>query len=51
MKDDSQVQIAWQIWHLIGRLNDLIWDHYEKDFLEIVKKEHDPTDQNDEPPF
>ena len=30
MKDQNQVDTAWQIWHLISRLNDMIWDHYEE---------------------
>jgi hypothetical protein len=53
MYDQNQVNAAWQIWHLISRLNDLIWDHYEKEFLEIVKKNEPvkPSDQHDECPF
>jgi hypothetical protein len=53
MKDQSQINTAWQIWHLISRLNDLIWDHYEKEFLEIVKK-NEPFKSNnqiDDRPF
>ena len=33
MKDKVQVELAWEIWHLISRLNDLIWDYYEDDFI------------------
>ena len=32
MKDQTQIDTAWQIWHLISRLNDLIWEHYEKEY-------------------
>jgi hypothetical protein len=53
MKDQNQVNTAWQIWHLISRLNDLIWDHYEKEFLELVKKNEPfrPSNQLDDRPF
>ena len=26
MKNEHEVMLAWKIWHLISRLNDLIWD-------------------------
>ena len=32
MKDKSQIELAWKIWHLISQLNDLIWDCYEDEF-------------------
>jgi len=38
MKTSTEVEIAWEIWHLITRLNDLIWDLYENEFLAILKK-------------
>jgi uncharacterized protein YeeX (DUF496 family) len=33
MKEKVEVQLAWEIWHLISRLNDLIWDYYEDEFI------------------
>ena len=39
MKDENEIQTAWEIWNLIARLNDLIWDHYEDDFIEFYLKE------------
>jgi hypothetical protein len=53
MKDQSQIETAWQIWHLISRLNDLIWTHYEKEFLDLVKKNDPfkPGNQIDDRPF
>ena len=41
MKTSTEVEIAWEIWHLISRLNDLIWDLYENEFLNILEKEED----------
>jgi hypothetical protein len=29
MKTSTEIEIVWEIWHLISRLNDLIWDLYE----------------------
>jgi hypothetical protein len=33
MKDIIEIEIAWKIWHLISQLNELIWDHYEDEFI------------------
>jgi hypothetical protein len=33
MKDKVEIELAWEIWHLISRLNDLIWDYYEDEFM------------------
>ena len=41
MKDQKEVQIALEIWNLINKLNDLLWDRYEEEFLEIYLKEED----------
>ena len=41
MKDQKQAQIALEIWNLINKLSDLLWDRYEEEFLEIYLKEED----------
>jgi hypothetical protein len=41
MKDQKEVQIALEIWNLINKLSDLLWDRYDKEFLEIYLKEED----------
>ncbi|MBM3135627.1 MAG: hypothetical protein FJZ89_10195 [Chloroflexi bacterium] len=41
MKEEKEIQTAWEIWNLINRLNDLLWDRYEDHFLEIYLKEED----------
>lgn len=54
---DKEVDLAWQIWALIWRLNDLIWDRYEEQFLKIlsnrryvrVDDDNDDIDIWDEP--
>jgi hypothetical protein len=39
MKDKNEIQLAYTVWNLIARLNDLIWDHYEEDFIQLQKEE------------
>jgi len=41
MKDQMEIQIALEIWNLLNKLNDLLWDRYEEEFLEIYLKEED----------
>ena len=36
-----EIQIAWEIWNLVNKLNDLLWDRYEEGFLEIYLKEEE----------
>jgi len=33
---EKEINLAWQIWTLIWRLNDLIWERYEEQFLKIL---------------
>lgn len=33
MSEEEELRIAWVIWNLIARLNDLIWDRYEDEFV------------------
>jgi hypothetical protein len=41
MKDQKEIQIAFEIWNVINKLNDLLWDRYGEEFLEIYPKEED----------
>jgi hypothetical protein len=41
MKDRKEIQIAFEIWNLTNKLNNLLWDRYEEEFLEIYLKEED----------
>lgn len=44
MKTEKEIQTAWEIWTLINRLNDLLWDRYDDEFIEIdLQKEVDKT--------
>ena len=42
MKTQKEIQTAWEIWILINRLNDLLWERYEEDFPDF-----DPYEQQD----
>ncbi|MFC1816465.1 hypothetical protein ACFL0M_11150 [Thermodesulfobacteriota bacterium] len=46
MKDQKEIRVAWQIWHLISRLNDLIWDHYEDEFVRLCQQGDEPDWEN-----
>ncbi len=41
MKDQKEIRIALEIWNLINKLSDLLWNRYEEEFLEIYLKEED----------
>ena len=32
-QDVSEAKLAWMIWQALEKLNSLLWDRYEKDFL------------------
>jgi hypothetical protein len=34
MNNEEEIQTAWSIWHLMARLHELIWDRYEREFIE-----------------
>ena len=36
----TEAQIAWILWNLHERLNDLLWDRYEKEFLDWAMDEN-----------
>ena len=41
MKDRKEIQTAWEIWILINRLNDLLWNRYEEEFPDIDLQEEE----------
>ena len=34
-------KLAWAIWQAVEKLNDLLWDRYENDFLSFTMEEND----------
>ena len=41
MKDQKEIQTAWEIWILTNRLSDLLFDRYEEDFPDIYLQEEE----------
>ena len=41
MKDEKEIQTAWEIWVLINDLSDLLWERYEEDFPDFDPYEHE----------
>jgi len=37
----TEAQIAWILWNLHERLNGLLWDRYEKEFLDWTMNENE----------
>lgn len=35
MKEPDEIIIAWVIWTLLSFLNDILWDRYEQEFLQL----------------
>ncbi len=54
MNNQEEIQTAWAIWHLMARLNQLIWNRYENEFIEQyleLEKEKHWQSQSDEDPL
>ena len=50
MKTEKEIQTAWEIWNLMNRLNDLLFDRYEEEFSDLwLREEADPFLQPLEP--
>jgi len=44
-KNLSEAERAWILWQLLQELNDLLWDRYEKDFLDfLIEEDLPPTE-------
>jgi len=42
MNEQEKIQAAWDITELMAKLNDLLWDQYEDQFIErYIKSEED----------
>jgi hypothetical protein len=48
-----EAKLAWVIWQALEKLNSLLWDRYQKDFLSLAteneKLDHPSTDSDTEP--
>jgi hypothetical protein len=41
MNHEEEIKTAWTLWHLMERLNELIWDQYEEEFIERYLKQEE----------
>jgi hypothetical protein len=41
MTETRQAKLAWMLWNLIGRLHELLWNHYADSFLNFYLQEED----------
>jgi hypothetical protein len=47
MNKEEEIQTAWTLWHLMARLNEVIWDRYENEFIErYLKVEEEKVGEN-----
>jgi len=54
MNNQEEIQTAWAVWHLMARLNQLIWNRYENEFIEQyleLEEEKYWQSQSDEDPL
>ena len=41
MDTTRQAKLAWMLWNLIGKLHELLWNHYADSFLNFYLHEED----------
>jgi len=55
MKNNEEVQFAWRLWTMLIRLEDVVWEHYADEFIELNMdkdfKEYPKQPQDDDIPF
>ena len=39
MENEKEILVAWEIWNLLNKLIDLLWDRYEEGFLNIYDQQ------------
>ena len=53
MSNEDEIQTAWAIWHLMARLNELIWNRYENEFikqyLKLEEEKHSQSQLDEDP--
>ena len=49
MKDDKQIQTAFALWQNMARLEKMLWDRYDKEFLQLLLDSKEDQNQKDDP--
>lgn len=42
MNKADQAELAWRVWELLGDLQQLLWDRYEREFMDFLCQEQAP---------
>jgi len=45
-QDVSEAKLAWMIWQALEKLNSLLWDRYEKNFLSFGFENEDRNEES-----
>lgn len=48
-KNISEAKLAWILWQRLQELSDLLWDRYDKDFLDLSMEDDDDLIETDIP--
>jgi hypothetical protein len=48
-KNISEAKLAWILWQRLQELSDLLWNRYDKDFLDFPIEEDDDLTETDIP--
>ena len=48
MKDDKQIQTAFALWQNMARLEKMLWDRYDKEFLQLLLDNKKDENQKDD---
>lgn len=55
MKNNEEVKFVWKLWTILVQLEDLVWEHYSDDFIELNMdkdfKQYRKPPQDDDIPF
>jgi hypothetical protein len=48
MKDDKQIQMAFALWQNMARLEKMLWDRYDKEFLRLLLDSKEDQNKKDD---
>jgi hypothetical protein len=48
LENIPEARLAWTLWNLHERLNDLLWERYEWEFLDFICQEEQENDPQDD---
>jgi len=49
MKNDNQIQMAFVLWQNMVRLETVLWEYYDKEFLKLLLDSRNEEKQKEEP--